>query len=52
MRGVVFPVGSSSVLFFGTQGTGAAYDPLHGLVYVSQQYGNGADPVIHVFALA
>jgi hypothetical protein len=28
---------------------GAAYDPANNLIYVSQQYGNGADPVIHVF---
>jgi hypothetical protein len=28
---------------------GAAYDPRRGLIYVSQQYGNGTDPVIHVF---
>jgi hypothetical protein len=30
---------------------GAAYDPANGLVYLSQQYGDGADPVIHVFKL-
>jgi hypothetical protein len=28
---------------------GAAYDPAHRLIYVSQQYGNGTDPVIHAF---
>jgi hypothetical protein len=28
---------------------GAAYDPNAGVVYVSQQHGNGADPVIHAF---
>ena len=28
---------------------GAAYDARKGLIYVSQQYGNGTDPVIHVF---
>jgi hypothetical protein len=28
---------------------GAAYDPATGSIYVSQQYGNGTDPVIHVF---
>lgn len=27
---------------------GAAYDPAAGLVYVSQQFGNGTDPVSHV----
>jgi hypothetical protein len=30
---------------------GAAYDPTRGLIYVSQQYGNGTDPVIHVFKI-
>jgi len=28
---------------------GAAYDPATGNIYVSQQFGNGTDPVIHVF---
>jgi hypothetical protein len=28
---------------------GAAYDPASGAIYVSQQYGNGTDPVIHAF---
>jgi hypothetical protein len=28
---------------------GAALDPERGLVYVSQQYGSGSEPVIHVF---
>jgi hypothetical protein len=28
---------------------GAAYDRRHGLIYVSQQYGDGAEPVIHVY---
>ncbi len=28
---------------------GAAYDPTAGVIYVSQQFGNGTDPVIHVF---
>jgi hypothetical protein len=27
---------------------GAASDPARGLIYLSQQYGNGTDPVIHV----
>jgi hypothetical protein len=31
---------------------GAAYDPNHGLIFISQQYGNGTDPVIHVFKVA
>jgi len=31
---------------------GAAYDAAAGLVYVSQQFGNGTDPVIHVFKVA
>jgi hypothetical protein len=31
---------------------GAAYDPGHGVIYVSQQYGNGPEPVIHVFKVA
>ena len=30
---------------------GAAYDPARGLLYVSQQYGDAADPVIHVFTV-
>ena len=36
------PFGSSRI-------GGAAYDPKGGRIYVSQQYGNGTDPVIHVF---
>ena len=28
---------------------GATYDPAGGLIYVSQQFGNGTEPVIHVF---
>jgi hypothetical protein len=28
---------------------GAAYDPGTGTIYVSQQFGNGTDPVIHAF---
>jgi hypothetical protein len=28
---------------------GAAYDPGTRTIYLSQQYGNGTDPVIHVF---
>jgi len=28
---------------------GAAYDAVTGTIYVSQQFGNGSDPVIHVF---
>lgn len=28
---------------------GAAYDPTRNLLYVSQQYGDGPDPVIHAF---
>ena len=28
---------------------GAAYDPARGLIYVSQQYADGAAPVIDVF---
>ena len=28
---------------------GAAYDPAHNLIYISQQFGNGTDPVIDVF---
>jgi hypothetical protein len=28
---------------------GAAYDPSRGLIYVSQQYGDGTAPLIHVF---
>lgn len=36
------PLGSPSV-------GGAAYDPARGRIYVSQQYGNGTDPVIHAF---
>jgi hypothetical protein len=28
---------------------GAAYDPRAGSIYVSQQYGNGTDPVVHLF---
>jgi hypothetical protein len=31
---------------------GAAYDPAAGLIYVSQQYGDGTDPVIHVFKVS
>jgi hypothetical protein len=31
---------------------GAAYDPVAGLIYVSQQYGNGPEPVIHVFKVS
>jgi hypothetical protein len=31
---------------------GAAYDASTGSIYVSQQYGNGTDPVIHVFHVA
>ena len=31
---------------------GAAYDPARRLVYVSQQYGNGSEPVIHVFRVS
>jgi hypothetical protein len=30
---------------------GAAYDPARGVVYVSQQFGDGTDPVIHVFTI-
>jgi hypothetical protein len=30
---------------------GAAYDPARRLIYVSQQYGNGTDPVIHAFGV-
>jgi hypothetical protein len=36
------PFGSSRI-------GGAAYDPKAGRIYVSQQYGEGTDPVIHVF---
>jgi hypothetical protein len=31
---------------------GAAYDAAVGLVYVSQQFGNGTDPVIHAFKVS
>ncbi len=31
---------------------GAAYDPIGRLIYVSQQYGNGTEPVIHVFKVS
>ena len=31
---------------------GAAYDPTRRLIYVSQQYGNGSEPVIHVFKVS
>jgi hypothetical protein len=30
---------------------GAAYDPAARRLYVSQQYGDGSEPVIHVFAV-
>ena len=30
---------------------GAAYDPAGGRIYLSQQYGNAADPVMHVFKI-
>ena len=30
---------------------GAAYDPATGKIYVSQQFGNGTDPVMHVFTV-
>jgi hypothetical protein len=37
---------------FGASGIGgAAYDLRSGRIYVSQQYGNGTDPVIHVFRI-
>jgi hypothetical protein len=31
---------------------GATYDPAVGLIYVSQQHGDGTDPVIHVFKVS
>ena len=34
------PFGSSQI-------GGASYDPKSGLIYVSQQYGDGTEPVIH-----
>ena len=39
------PFGSSSI-------GGAAYDAAHGLIYISQQYANGADPVNHAFKVS
>jgi hypothetical protein len=36
------PYGSSRI-------GGAAYDPATGIVFISQQYANGPDPVIEVF---
>jgi hypothetical protein len=38
--------------FNSSQIGGATYDPVHGLIYVSQQYGNASDPVIHAFKVA
>jgi hypothetical protein len=31
---------------------GATYDPKARRIYVSQQYGNGTEPVIHVFKVS
>ena len=31
---------------------GATYDPRAGIVYLSQQYGEGPAPVIHAFKVA
>ena len=39
---LALPFGSSQI-------GGAAYDPASGRIYVSQQYGDGPAPVIHVF---
>ena len=31
---------------------GATIDPARGLIYVTQSYGNGSEPVVHVFKLS
>jgi hypothetical protein len=43
--GLSLPFGSARI-------GGAAYDSAQRLIYISQQSGNGADPVIHVFKVA
>jgi hypothetical protein len=42
---------SLSLPFGSARVGGAAYDPARGVIYVSQQYANGADPVIDALAV-
>jgi hypothetical protein len=41
---LTLPFGSTTI-------GGATYDPTTGNIYVSQQYGNGVDPVIHILTV-